>query len=66
MFKCNQGEHMNDKKVLRSFRLEAELDEWLKKSAKVGDRSLNAQINRTLRQAKGDDKESDESEKQKP
>lgn len=57
---------MNDKKVLRSFRLEAELDEWLKKSAKVGDRSLNAQINRTLRQAKGDDKESDESEKQKP
>ena len=43
---------MMDKKVLRSFRLEAELDEWLKKSAKVGDRSLNAQINRTLRQAK--------------
>ena len=51
---------MTDKKVLRSIRLETELDEWLKRKAKNGDRSLNAEINRTLRQAKGDDKESEE------
>lgn len=51
---------MMDKKILRSIRLETELDEWLKKKAKAGDRSLNAEINRTLRQAKGDDKENEE------
>lgn len=33
-------------------RLDPELAEWMKDRAKAGDRSLNAEINRTLRQAK--------------
>ncbi len=55
---------MTNKKILRSIRLETELDEWLKKKAKAGDRSLNAEINRTLRKEK-ESEESEEAETQK-
>ena len=43
---------MKDKKPPRSIRLEPEVDAWLKEQAKAGDRSMNAEINRLLRQAK--------------
>ena len=43
---------MKDKKPPRSIRLETEVDDWLKDQAKAGDRSINAEINRLLRQAK--------------
>lgn len=33
-------------------RLEPELNQWVKDRAKAGDRSLNAEINRLVRQAK--------------
>ena len=33
-------------------RLEPELKQWIKGKAKAADRSFNAEINRTLRQAK--------------
>ena len=33
-------------------RLDPELTQWVKGRAKAGDRSFNAEINRTLRQAK--------------
>ena len=42
-------------------RLEPELKQWIKGRAKDGDRSVNAEINRTLRKAK----ESEEGEEQK-
>ena len=42
-------------------RLEPELKQWVKSRAKDGDRSVNAEINRTLRQVK----ESEEGEEQK-
>ena len=42
-------------------RLEPELRQWIKGRAKDGDRSVNAEINRTLRKAK----ESEENEEQK-
>lgn len=56
VIKCNQEEHMKDKKVLRSVRLEQELDGWVKVKAKAADRSFNAEINRTLRQVKESEK----------
>ena len=43
---------MNEKKPPRSIRLEPELDSWLKVQAKAGDRSMNAEINRLIRQVK--------------
>ena len=33
-------------------RLEPEINQWVKKRAKEGDRSVNAEINRTLRKVK--------------
>lgn len=36
----------------RSIRMESELEVWVKEQAKAGDRSINAQINRLIRQAK--------------
>lgn len=33
-------------------RLESELQQWVKGKAKAGDRSINAEINRIVRQAK--------------
>ena len=42
-------------------RLESELKQWIKGRARDGDRSINAEINRTLRKVK----ESEESEEQK-
>jgi hypothetical protein len=33
-------------------RLEPELSQWVKERAKTGDRSINAEINRLLRQVK--------------
>lgn len=38
-------------------RLEPELNQWVKERAKAGDRSLNAEINRTLRQVKEADEQ---------
>ena len=43
-----------------SLRLDPELAQWVKARAKAGDRSLNAEINRLIRQAK----EADEQKKQ--
>lgn len=43
---------MKDKKPPRSIRLESDVDTWLKARAKDSDRSVNAEINRLLRQAK--------------
>ncbi len=40
-------------------RLEHEINQWVKRRAKDGDRSVNAEINRTLRRVK----ESEEDEK---
>lgn len=45
-------------------RLEPELKQWIKGRAKDGDRSMNAEINRTLRKIK-DSEESEEAEKPK-
>ena len=45
-------------------RLEPELKQWIKGRAKDGDRSVNAEINRTLRKAK-ESEETEEAEKQK-
>ena len=36
----------------RSVRLDPEVEAWVKRQAKAGDRSLNAEINRVLRKAK--------------
>ena len=35
-----------------SLRLDPDLSQWMKARAKAGDRSLNAEINRLIRQAK--------------
>ena len=35
-----------------SVRLEPELSQWVRKQAKAGDRSINAELNRIVRQAK--------------
>lgn len=35
-----------------SLRLDPDLSQWVKARAKAGDRSLNAEINRLIRQAK--------------
>ena len=45
-------------------RLEPELKQWIKGRAKDGDRSMNAEINRTLRKIK-DSEEGEETEKPK-
>lgn len=52
MFKCNQGEHMKEKTPPLSFRLQPDIRLWLSERAKAEDRSLNAEINRVLRQLK--------------
>ena len=38
-------------------RLDPELSQWVKDRAKAGDRSLNAEINRLIRQAKEEDEQ---------
>ena len=38
-------------------RLDPELSQWVKDRAKAGDRSLNAEINRLIRQAKEADEQ---------
>ena len=38
-------------------RLEPDLSQWVKAQAKAGDRSINAQINRLIRQAKSAEQE---------
>ncbi len=38
-------------------RLDPELSQWVKGRAKAGDRSLNAEINRLIRQAKEEDEQ---------
>jgi hypothetical protein len=38
-------------------RLDPELSQWVKDRAKAGDRSLNAEINRLIRQAKEGEEE---------
>ena len=43
---------MKEKKSSRSIRLEPEVESWLKTKAKAEDRSLSAEINRLLSQAK--------------
>ena len=53
---------MKDKKVLRSVRIEQEVDEWLKKKASDGDRSFNAEVNRQLRKAKDEDSKQPENQ----
>ena len=40
-----------------SLRLDLELAKWVKDRAKAGDRSLNAEINRLIRQAKEEDEQ---------
>ena len=35
-----------------SLRLDPELSQWVKERAKAGDRSINAELNRIVRQAK--------------
>ena len=56
MFICSYGEHMKEEKSLRSIRLNKDVDEWLKKKAKEGDRSFNAEVNRQLKKAKDEEK----------
>lgn len=46
-------------------RLEPELKQWVKQRAKGGDRSVNAEINRTLRQVK-ESEETEQAEKPNP
>lgn len=43
---------MKEKRLSKSIRLEPEVERWLKNKAKAEDRSLSAEINRLLRQAK--------------
>lgn len=38
-------------------RLDPDLSQWVKAQAKAGDRSINAQINRLIRQAKSAEQE---------
>ena len=46
-------------------RLEPEINQWVKKRAKEGDRSVNAEINRTLRKVKeSEDSKGNQSENQ--
>lgn len=47
---------MKDKKVLRSVRIEQDVDTWLKMKAEKGDRSFNAEVNRQLKKAKDEEK----------
>ena len=47
---------MKEEKSLRSIRLSKDVDEWLKKKAKEGDRSFNAEVNRQLKKAKDEEK----------
>ena len=54
----------NRQEMSYPLRLEPELKQWIKGRAKDGDRSVNAEINRTLRKAK-ESEESEEAEKQK-
>ncbi|MDD5393144.1 MAG: hypothetical protein PHE17_09015 [Thiothrix sp.] len=48
---------MKDKKPPRSIRLDTDVDAWVKDRAKDSDRSVNAEINRLLRQAKEADEQ---------
>lgn len=54
----------NRQEMSYPLRLEPELKQWIKGRAKDGDRSVNAEINRTLRKAK-ESEESEEAERQK-
>lgn len=44
-------------------RIDPELAQWVKDRAKAGDRSLNAEINRLIRQAKETEEEGEQKKK---
>ena len=46
-----------------SLRLDPDLSQWMKARAKAGDRSLNAEINRLIRQAKEAEEEGEQKKK---
>lgn len=47
------GEYMKQSRTTPyPLRLEDDLTQWVKEQAKAGDRSINAQINRLIREAK--------------
>ena len=55
----------NRQELSYPLRLEPELKQWIKGRAREGDRSINAEINRTLRQVK-ESEEGEEQEQPKP
>ena len=55
----------NRQELSYPLRLEPELKQWIKGRAREGDRSINAEINRTLRQVK-ESEEGEEPEQPKP